>query len=243
MGLESLTEIELIQVTFALLFVIVSLIVGIRILLKYFTVRNKVFVTVGLTWVFLSSPWWGNAISFFTFAFNEQEISLFLDLFLGNIFIPLAVVLWVYSFCKLVYPHLTKTLVSVYGIISSIYEILLLYYFFTDLNVIGKATSRFNTEHNLFPFMFQILAIATALITGIILSKNSMDSEDARIQWKGRFLLLGFISFTFAAVFDAAIPMGSLLLAIIRAVLISSAIEYYLGFLLPDKIAHWLIKS
>ncbi len=243
MGLESLTPLEIIQVSFSFLFVIISLAVGIRIFLKYFTTKNTVLLTVGLTWIFLSSPWWGNAISFITFAINETEISVFLDLFLGNIFIPLALVCWVYSFCKLVVPERLKLILSIYSAISIIYEIFLLIFFFTDLSLIGRSTARFNTEHEIYPFSFQILSIATALITGVILSRVSMRSEDEKIQWKGRFLLIGFFSFTLAAVFDAAIPMTALTLAIIRSILISSAIEYYLGFLLPDKLANWLIKS
>ncbi|MFX1444069.1 MAG: hypothetical protein ACFFHV_11690 [Promethearchaeota archaeon] len=243
MGLESLSQVELIQVTFSLIFVVISLIVGLKILLKYFKLKNKVLITVGLTWIFLSSPWWGNAISFFIYMFIEQEIDLFWDLFLGNIFIPVAVVLWVYSFSELVYPQLKRKLLTIYLIISIPYEILLIMFFFIDIEIIGSKTARFNTEHNLYPFSYQILAILTALITGILLARESLRSEDKRIQLKGKFLLLGFTSFTVAAIFDAAIPMDPILLAIIRTVLIMSAFEYYLGFLLPDWIADRLIKS
>jgi len=243
MGLESLTQLELIQVTFSLIFVVISLIVGFRILLKYFNLKNKIFITVGLTWIFLSSPWWGNAISFFTFMLTEKEIPLFWDLLLGNIFIPFAVILWIYSFSELVYPHLKRKLILIYLIISIPYEIFLIIFFFIDIEIIGKSTARFNTEHNLYPFMYQVFAILTALISGIILARESLKSDDVKIRIKGKFLLIGFVSFTFAATFDAAIPMDPITLAIIRTILISSAIEYYLGFLLPDRIASRWITS
>ena len=242
MGLEILNQIELIQVSSSLFFVIISLIVGFKILFTYFKYKNEVFITVGITWIFLSSPWWGNAISFFTFALYEQEISLFWDLFLGNIFLAVAVLCWVYSFCDLLYKHLKKRIMTIYFLICIPYEIFLIIFFFTDLSIIGTSTARFNTEHNIYPFSFQILAILTALITGILVAKASIKSSDKKIQWKGRFLLIGFVSFTLAAIFDAAIPMTPILLAIIRIVLISSAIEYYLGFLLPEKLANWLVN-
>ena len=63
------------------------------------------------------------------------------------------------------------------------------------------------------------------------------------IQWRGRFMLIAFISFTIGALFDSAIPMSSLTIVLIRLLLISSAIEYYLGFFFPDRLANWLIKS
>lgn len=242
MGLESLNQLELLEVSSSLLFVIISLIIGFKILFTYYTYKDKAFITVGITWILLSSPWWGNAISFFSFALYEQEISLFWDLFLGNVFLTVAMLCWVYSFCEFLYKHLKKRIMTIYLIICVPFEIFLIIFFFVDLSIIGRSVARFNTEHNIYPFSFQVFAILTFLITGILIARASLKSSDKKIQWKGRFLLIAFISFTLAAVFDAAIPMTSIILAIIRIILISSAIEYYLGFLLPDKLANWLTK-
>jgi hypothetical protein len=243
LSLESLSQVELIQVTFSLIFVVISLILGFRILSKYFGTGKKIYITVGLTWVFLSSAWWGNAISLFTFLLMDVEIPVFWDLFLGNIFLAPAVVLWVYSFCYLIYPQLKKKLLSIYLVICATYEIFLIIFFFIDLDIIGRSTARFNTEHNLYPFIFQIFAILTALISGILVAKASIKSDDKKVKAKGWFLLLGFLSFTIAAIFDAAIPMDAFTLVIIRTILILSAFEYYLGFLLPKKLANWITGS
>jgi hypothetical protein len=243
MGLETLSTIELLQVTFSFLFVLISLIISIRIFAKYYQYRSKNFLLVGLVWFFLSSPWWGNAISFFTWMFYEEEINVFLDLFLGNIFLVVSLVTWVYIFTSLVYKNLRKKVVSVYSGISVVYELFLILFFFIDYKIIGDSTGRFNTEHNVYPFVFQIFAIITMLITGILFARESMKSPDPKNKWKGRFLLLAFISFTIAATFDAAIPMDALTLVIIRSILISSALWYYLGFFIPDKMVKFLIRE
>ncbi|MHA1724890.1 MAG: hypothetical protein ACTSYC_00280 [Promethearchaeota archaeon] len=70
-----------------------------------------------------------------------------------------------YSFCKLLIAERLKLIVSIYGVISWINEIFLFIFFFTDLILIGKSTTRFNIEHEIYPFTFQIFSIATALIT------------------------------------------------------------------------------
>jgi hypothetical protein len=198
---------------------------------------------VGLVWLFLSSPWWGNAISFFTWMIYEQEVNVFLDLFLGNVFLPIALVSWVYIFTNFVYKDLKEKVVKTYLAISGVYEFFLIVFFFIDYKIIGDSTARFNTEHNIYPFIFQIFAILTALITGIIFARVSMKSPDPKNKWKGRFLFVAFVSFTIAATFDAAIPMNALTLVIIRSILILSAIWYYLGFFIPDKMVKFLIRE
>jgi hypothetical protein len=91
--------------------------------------------------------------------------------------------------------------------------------------------------------VFQVFAIATALITGFLFSKKSFESEDPKMRWKGRFLLIAFISFTVAALFDVGIPVTPATLVIARLILISSSFLFYLGFFLPEKLAKVLIKE
>jgi hypothetical protein len=80
------------------------------------------------------------------------------------------------------------------------------------------------------------------LITGIIFAIKSMRLDDPEVQWKGRFLLLAWISFGIGAILDASLPLNALTIIIIRLILISSAIEFYFGFFLPKKISEKLIS-
>jgi len=99
------------------------------------------------------------------------------------------------------------------------------------------------TSYNSFTRIFQAFAILSALLTGVLFALKSFKSGDATIRWKGRFLLIAFISFSAAAILDSGFALGIIGVIIIRLLLISSAIEYYLGFLLPDRIAKRLIRN
>ncbi|MBD3195448.1 MAG: hypothetical protein GF317_10360 [Candidatus Lokiarchaeota archaeon] len=242
MGLESLEPVELLNVSFGLIFVLISIIIVVRIFINYLKYREINFLLIGIVWLFLSSPWWGNAISFFTWMLYEKELDVFLDLFLGNIFVPFALVAWVYIITSFIYKEKRKIIIAFYSVVCGIYEVLLLIFFAIDYRIIGRSTDRFNTEHELFPFIFQIFAILTALITGILFAKESMKSKEPKLIWKGRFLLIAFVSFSVSATFDAAIPMTAITLVIIRTILTTSAIEYYLGFFIPDKIVDFLSR-
>ncbi|MBD3255536.1 MAG: hypothetical protein GF383_10605 [Candidatus Lokiarchaeota archaeon] len=237
-----LTELDILNGTFALIFVIISLFVGFRIFFKYFSLKRKELITVGLSWIFLSSGWWGAGFSFLSVILFDLPFTPLLYIALGNIFVPIAILTWIYSFATMVYPDLKNKIMVIFLLICIPYEIVLIYFLITDLSVIGVFKGIFFYQPSLLAMSFQIFAVLVALITGIIFSKKSLHSEDQRIRWKGRFLLMAFIFFTLGSVLDAALTISPAILVIGRLILAASAFEYYLGFLLPEKIADWLIK-
>ena len=241
MGIEELSQFEIYQGSLSLVFVILSIILGLRIISKYFSLNKIVFVTIGLTWIFLTSGWWGSSFAFLLFILFNIEISPQLYIFLENGFVPLALILWIYSFTTLVYSKIKKQLLSIYLVLCVVYEMYLIYFSIVDYTVIAIMTSRFNSEHNNVALIFTIFAILTAILTGILFVKESMKSEDKKVRLKGKFLLLAFILFTGGALVDvfAVDPIG---LFIARIILVISAFSYYLGFLIPDRLANIFVK-
>ncbi|MBN1800290.1 MAG: hypothetical protein JW891_02230 [Candidatus Lokiarchaeota archaeon] len=47
-----------IQGALTLSFTLISLILGILLILKYLRYKEKQLLLVGITWIFLTSPWW-----------------------------------------------------------------------------------------------------------------------------------------------------------------------------------------
>ncbi len=229
--------------TFTLIFVIISLLVGIRILLKYISFQKKEMITVGLTWIFMSSGWWGSAFSFLSILLVQQPLNSVIYVLIGNAFIPIAIICWIYSFTSLAYPQLKKKLLVLFLIIYIPYELYIIYYLMVDPARIAVIVGTFYAQPALFIMIFQVLAVLVAFITGIIFSRNSIKAEDAKVALKGKILMLAFVSFTIGAFMDAVIALTPITLIIVRLILISSAIFYLFGFLLPDKIAELLLKK
>ena len=111
-----------------------------------------------------------------------------------------------------------------------------------DVNSIGTFDGTFDARYQGFTRLFQIFAVVSALITGFLFVRQSFSSDVPKVKWKGRFLLLAFIIFAISAVIDSALPLGVGGVIIIRLLLISSAISYYFGWLLPDRILQLLTK-
>ncbi|TFG23407.1 MAG: hypothetical protein EU532_13530 [Promethearchaeota archaeon] len=237
MKIQDLNQLELIHGTFTLIFIIISILLGVRILIKYFSAKQKELITVGLAWIFLSSGWWGSGFSFLSILLFQQTLDQFTYLLIGNVFIPIAIICWIYSFTSLAYPKLKKKLLIIYILISIAFEIYLIISLFIDPNSIGIIIGTFYSQPSLIPMLFILFAVLTTIITGILFSRNSIRSENPEVHKKGLILLIAFISFTVGAFMDAVITLTPVTLIIVRLILISSAIEYYFGFLLPKRLA------
>ena len=84
-------------------------------------------------------------------------------------------------------------------------------------------------------------------MTGFKFARKSIKSENKEVRLKGKLLQFAFIAFTIAALLektarsilvgtvfpDPTILLLSVILVIVRVLLISSAIAFYGGFLLP----------
>ena len=243
MILQILSQENIIIASFTLLFVIISLIVGVKISLKYFSLRAKELILVGIAWICLSSPWWSAPFSFLTYVFFGVVWEIHVFFIIGNIFIPVALISWIYAFAKMAYDKVKTKLLIIYSIICTAFLIFFLLFMVIDVNLIGEFDGTFDARYVSFTRIFQAFAILSALLTGVLFALKSFKSGDATIRWKGRFLLIAFISFSAAAILDSGFALGIIGVIIIRLLLISSAIEYYLGFLLPDRIAKWLIRN
>ncbi|TXT61490.1 MAG: conserved membrane protein of unknown function [Promethearchaeota archaeon] len=226
-----------------LTFVLLSIIIGIRLLTKYKTLKRKEIITVGLAWIFLSSAWWGSSFSFLSILIANYEFEELLFFSLANLFIPVALVCWIYSFSHIIYPNSEKKITIPFLVISAIYEVILIILLLNPSSYpeyIGEIRDEFYYSPGILTLVFQLLSVLITIITGYMFSYKSLKATDKKVKWKGRFLVIAFTLFIVGALFDALIPMDEITVVIVRSILILSAIFYYLGFLLPDRLAELL---
>ncbi|TXT53343.1 MAG: conserved membrane protein of unknown function [Promethearchaeota archaeon] len=243
MSFQDLTPNQYLEGIFGLIWVLFAIFIGIRIILKAKSLGRTELIAVGLSYICVSTAWWGVAIQFLVYGLFSIELTEMLYLFISNAFIPVGLLFWVYSFSEMVDPYLKKRLLVIYIPIALLWEILLMIFLFININLVGSVEGLFNSTHGPILRVFIIIAILTFVITGIFFSIRSMRIEDKEIKWKGRFLFLAWISFGVGAFLDAILTLQPLTLILIRILLITGAIEYYLGFFLPKKIKDVLIKE
>ncbi|MHA1723760.1 MAG: hypothetical protein ACTSXH_02830 [Promethearchaeota archaeon] len=235
MELGNYTLIELLNGCFSFIFVIFSLIIGFMMFYKYFKFKHDVLITTGLCWTFMITAWFRISFNFPLVLLFHVEIPYSVGRVIDSIFIPIAIICWVYTFSTLIYPNHQKILVLIYIIISIIYEIITIYLLFVDPQSVVIIVSTFDSTYGLIPLIYSVFIIITFLITGALFALQSQKSDDPKIRLKGQFLFIAFILFSTASLLDAVLITSILALIIIRITLILSSLIYYLGFHLPEK--------
>ena len=60
----ALNPLDILNGVFSLIFVVISLFIGLVILTRYFKYKERIYFLVGATWIFISEPWWPSCVSF-----------------------------------------------------------------------------------------------------------------------------------------------------------------------------------
>ena len=127
---------QLISGLFSLFFVIISLIVGVMLILKYIRYKQRNFLLVGLTWIGMVSIWYPSAINVIIFSFSGSKIPDLLFMAIGTGLIPITTFIWMITFTDLLYKEKQKIILLVFGILSALIEILFFYFLFTEPSVL-----------------------------------------------------------------------------------------------------------
>jgi len=249
-----LDVVDILQGSLSLIFVLISIFIGVTIISKYSKIKNRLYILVGLTWLTLSTLWLPEAVSFLMDLFIQQTLAIEWYFILGNIFVPIALICWVIAYTDMINKEKQKIAVVLILIFSIVFEGLFFYHFFLDINLIGVIDSERPFSADLGYFLAILLSISFLIlfVTGINFSRKSIKSENEEVRLKGHLLQFAFIAFTIAALIektvrsiligpvfpDPAIPLLSVMLVVMRLLLISSAIAFYGGFLLPS----WMKK-
>ncbi len=241
----ALTELDILTGTFNLLFVIISFIVGISILARYRKVKKVHFIYVGLIWIGICTPWLHGALTLIFKLLGGSMLEQ-IRFTIAYIFVPIIIVLWMKVFGDLVYPKKEKLLFYSYLILCVICEIIFFTFLFIDYKTyIGYFSQPFLATYQPFTRYTMMFFLASGFVTFMIFASKSLKSTDMEIQLKGKFLIIAMVTFTACSVLDsfkffATIPI---MIVITRIFLMLSAIEFYLGWILPNFIKKLFIKE
>ncbi len=105
MGLEILSELEILRAILSIVFFGISLVIGGQILYKFAIHKRKELLSVGLTLILFSNPWWGVIFSFLSILIVGIPLTQAQFLFVADFFTPWLFMFWIYSFAELMYPN------------------------------------------------------------------------------------------------------------------------------------------
>ena len=234
----ALNPLDILNGIFSFMFVIISLVVGFLILVKYFRYKEKIYFFVGATWILISEPWWPSSLSFLVSLSNGVGLTPLIYFLIGNTLVPLAIILWLLAFTDFLFTEKRKMILLIFIIIGIIFEVIFYTFLFTNPVLIGTPNSPVDVSYSFFIIIFLVFFILTVVITGLMFARLSLKSDDPEVKLKGKLLVVAFIAFFVGALLDSSITLNEVGIIFVRLILIVSAIFWYGGFLLP----HWMKK-
>ena len=232
-----LNELEILHGSLTILFVVISIILGIRIMSRYFERKRIEFLLFGIFWCGMVTPWIPNIITFIMVLAIGGAIDIAIYVVIGIAFLPIAITIGLIAFLKVL--PLSKRNKKIFFIIdvsaNIAYEIYFFVFLFIDLSFIASYQEVFIMDWSIPSQIYFIFSLIVFLLVGIPFSRISLRSEDPDIHMKGRFLLIAFLSFTIGTVLDFALP-NPITYLIARIILLSSSLEFYIGLVLPKWV-------
>ena len=238
-----LNTIEFMNGLFSLIFITISILVGIRISLKYWKNKERVYILVGLTWIGMVTPWIPSSLSFLSYLITGKGLLLELKLFIGVFFIPITALFWLTAFTDLLFKEKQKIILIIFGIIGIIFEAVFLYFLFTEPSLIGSELGPVDEDYSSFVNYYVIAILIIVIITGTLFARASLKLDTPEMKLRGISLLIAFYSFVIGSILDMLSPLSVIILIFARLILISSALEFYCGFVLPEWLKKILIKE
>lgn len=238
-----LSLLQFLQGIFSLIFVLVVVILGIKIIYKYFKYKRWHLICVGLTWILGVSGWYGDSIQFILIVFFNTELSDFLYLLITLPLMPISVFLWLIVVTNLLDINKRKLILGLYFILMVIFEIIYFMLLFTDTTYIGIFINPFTVEFSLFVQIFLLIFLVIWLGLGLLFARDVLKTKSKDLKLKGKLLTSAFILYALGACLDTFILISEITVVITRIILTLSAILFYLGYILPDWIKKLFLKD
>ena len=228
----------------ALLSVCIGFFFGFIVLIKSIKVKDLLIFNFFLCIIFTLSPWYPSGLGYVYWLINNRPLDYEVYVLVGIVGIPIAILAWLNVYMTTVKPRKKKIILSSYAIFSIAFEIYLFYYLYfapgapvEPLIGIKDLYNPMDIDYKGFVLVYLGASILIACITGIHFAiKSIKEKETPSLLWKGRFLLGAFVLFGISAIFDAIIQMDQLLLIIMRIILVTSNLFFYIGFILPKWV-------
>jgi len=244
-------SLQLIDVTngsFSLAFNVIGFIIGLRIALKYFKLKNEemkwTYFFFGIAVFGLTFYWLPTSISFVAYLILNNHLPLELLFFLGPSFVPAITVIFMKAMCNLLgYKKRQIVIISITIITSIIFEVIFIVLLTIDASLIIRLAGPVDVNYGDPINLYGGALLIVVTIFGLTLSIKSIKSPEPEINLRGKFLLVAFLSFAVGTALDMISSVSIVILTIARIILISGAILFYIGLVPPKGIKRFYLKK
>jgi len=243
--------IEILHGILSTIFILISMLVGVRIALKYRETKMRLYLFFGFTWILIVQPWYPCMFSFFFNLLTPIRLDL-RGYLLFEVFIPFSLLFGIAAATELIYRQYQKQIFASYAVFGTMFTIALIVMLVVDPTLIGTlngpigGAGNVDIEYSYLVKAYVLAMMVTILILGLLFTRESLNAPDIEVRTKGRMLMSAFIIFTVGTLIDTMIPDTILhygLLILSKSLLIASSIIFLWGFFLPKFILNYIHRE
>ena len=237
----ALNPIFLIRCVFFTFILSLSFLLGIKIMSKYSEHKKREFLLVGITSIIVSEPWWITPIESMILFLDATPLSSGVIQFVTFFALPVGIFTWLFAIIELMYKENQKRLLITATIYSFSFEVLFIPLTLTYPNM---------REHLLAlliigGYMFSFLIVT--LVTGLLFARECIKADDPALRIKAQFLRVSFITFFIVSnlsfiFYENRRLENNPIFLLTGTLLAISAISFYFGFILPERVKKIFIK-
>ena len=233
-----LTDFELITGITTLIFLIISILVALLITSKYFTLKSKSFLFIGLAGIgqyFHYLPVVVNVM--YALGTGGSLLPVEFNLLLG--FTPLALftTLWYFGITELVLQKHRKLILLLVIAWYAFYLIMLYTFVFTgNASYLAEVVNAVKMSFKPPFILLNLVNLIIWILPFFIFALRTLKSDIPEIKLKGKFLLVALILYPIGTLIDLLQEGIVILVIIARVIAIVSAFSFYLGLILPERV-------
>lgn len=256
MGLLELTPEAFLQGLFSFIIVVISIVTGLLIALRYFKTKKTTFLAIGLAWGGLISGWIPDGINFILILFNQPLLPLSVYLIIAVGIYPPIVLLWLVGITKLLNVQRRKEYLILYLIFCVIMEIIFFTFLIIDKKgLLGEFLGTFIVDFKGYSMFLLLSSLLIIIGSGLKFAYGALKTLDPKVSLKGKLLLVAFITVSVGIVLDMMLTFVSdiggptmevllpVMIVITRLIIAMSSIAFYLGYILPKWIETFFLKT
>jgi len=244
-----LTLFELLQGILSSIYVIITFIVAVLLLFKYYKYKDQNLFLVGVALSGIAAPYIPDFLIFTVIISTSYSLSIsfYIEVLIALVIITtfistIAVVCWLFAITNLMSLTWQKLALVLTGLFLGSFISLFIVFIFIDFPLIGTFNGPFDYQWGLLTTFYYLSVILIIIVTGGMFVRETQKSPHRQIKLKGRFLLSAIFSFVLAALIPFVV-YNVIVLVITRIILVFSSILFYMGFILPKWVKKLLIRD
>lgn len=233
-----ISTINLVQGLTAIVMVIVALIIGARISLRYKETKQKAFLGLGLGWFLLTSPWWSEVVTLLFQILLGIPVPEMFAIILSTVLIPATLIMWAYASSLLISGKKMKY--AFYGICvyALIFQVILFVAYSIDYTLLATRPNVGLRTTDLLAILL-ILTLLIFISLGLVFSIEAIRIGEPETKYKGYFLVMAFIFFLIGSSLDSILSWAGLPIIVpilVRTIQVLASVLFYLGYFLPKPL-------